>query len=247
MNRGLCKYFHSIQAEYSLRATDTIATLKNMIFFAESAKELDSGVIGFELRLWARDLPLSHEMRELAAPFKCDCTGKGTGFEFGGISKKGFPFGLHFVCHCHIEGDKLEYFVLSLGRKPKSEPPPELLRTSNELGGYPTAFLKLISAMKEQEIQCRAFLSTLVSDTKRWPIKIKPQKLPKKIGGFTFSENEIDFETNREETKVAMRFQPGPGFILDIRSNVNVKLDKTCFETASEQLWDKARPLFGKK
>jgi hypothetical protein len=219
-----------------------------MVFFAESSKELKSGVVGFEITLVAKNLQLTSELREFVLPFKSRCGEIETAFDLSFISKKAHPLGVYVQCHGHIDGDRISHFILYLQRKPKSSPPPNLTQTSEKLGGYPSGLLNFFPIMGGQQTQCRASFKGLVIEPKSWPLKITRYKLSKKVGAFTLEQEEINFENKRDETKAVITFMPGESrYFLQIKSTVAVKLNDACFESASEQLWEKANSLFSKK
>jgi hypothetical protein len=221
-----------------------------MEFFSESQSELKkSNVVGFGILLFSENLPLTSKLREYVSPFILPCGKIETAFDFGFISKKEAPLGVHVVCHGHIVEDRINHFVFSLGRKPKSSPPANLVQASEKLGGYPTGFFQFLSILDGQQIQCRATINALVGEPKRWPLKIKRHNISKKVGAFTLEQEEIRLENKRDKTDVKITFRPEDksNYMLVIDSKIDVKLDDACFENASEQLWNKAKSIFGKK
>jgi len=217
-----------------------------MVFFEESGKEaLKSGVIGFEINLVAKSLPASPAFRDFVLPFKSQCGPIETAFSFSLISKIAHPLGLYVWCHGHIEGERLTRFILSLQRKPKSTPSSNLIQISDRLGGYPSGLSRLWPTMAEQQAEYRAEFTGMITEPRRWRLKIKRSKLPKKVAAFTLDQEEIHLQNPREKTDVLVTFFSAQSeYLLQIKSVLDLKLDEACFESASEQLWRKANSLF---
>lgn len=224
-----------------------------MVFFSETMNEVrtGSGVAGFNISLSAKSLQITPALLEFVSPYKLRCGTVENAFTLGFISKKAFPLGVYVRCHGHIEGEKLTRFVLSLERKPKSSPPSRLAQTSDQLGGYPSGFLKFLTTIGDQQTQWHASLKAFVNEMKRGPLKIKitKHKFPKKVGVFRLEQEEIHLENEADKTEVTVSFRPESenAYFLEIESTVDARLNDACFENISEQLWNKANSLFLKK
>jgi len=218
-----------------------------MVFFAESIKAKNgSGVIGLRATLRANNLQLPQELPKYVSAFISECEQNEKAFTIGFLSEKPYPLGFYIWCHGHIESERITHFSISLGRKPKAEPPQKLIEDSKKLGGYPLGFSEFISIMGSHKIKGEASLVAVIADSKRWHLKFEKSKLPKKVGAFKLECEDITFENNADKVKVS--FMPDERtFCLEINSRVEMNLSDSCFDDLSEILWEKANSLFIKK
>lgn len=217
-----------------------------MDFFSETSDT--EGVIGLGITLRSRDLRLTDSFRELVSPFKSRCGEIEIAFDLAFLSKTKPPLGIYCICHGHIVEDKLQHFLIALGRKPKSEAPQEMVHTSERLGGYPTGLPKVWSALEEQEVKWRATLKVAIAKPKRWPLKFPAPGLQRSAAGFKLEEQELRFKNTKENVSAVFTFTPNMReYALEINATVEARFDATCFNEVGEQLWSKASALFGKK
>src|SRR6266498_5612352 len=117
-----------------------------MDFFSETSDA--DGLIGLAITLRSKDLRFTDSFQELVSPFKSRCGGIETAFDLPFLSKTKPPLGVYCLCHGHIVENKLQHFIITLRRKPKSEAPQEMAQTSDRLGGYPAGLSKVWSALE---------------------------------------------------------------------------------------------------
>lgn len=219
-----------------------------MSFFSERQKDLGwRGVIGFSLHLFAEELHFAMGFRDLLESLpheKCGSSDKA--FTFGVISKIAPPFGVYIACHCHIKDESIKSFHFHIGRQPpKGTPPPELVTTSEQLGGYPKGFQRIMNSMNGQRVKFSADFTGLVADVARWPVMSDKPELPETLGRFLVSEQEISFSNGDDKTTGSIVFHPGSKeYLLKVSSPVEIELNETCFEEASGQLFNKVESIF---
>lgn len=219
-----------------------------MSFFSETQKDLGSrGVVGFSAHLFTKELRINREFRDFLGSLPhVQCGPSDRAFTFGFISKTASPFGVYITCHCRLEDEVITSFNLDIGRKPtKGEPPSELATTSERLGGYPKGFQKIIGLMNGQRAKFSADFTGLVADAKRWPVMSDKPELPETLGKFSIAEQAISFSSENDKITGSVVFHPGSKeYLLKVASPVEIELNDTCFDDASEQLFNKVKSIF---
>lgn len=217
-----------------------------MDFFSETS-DVD-GLIGLTITLRSKDIQLTDSFQEFVAPFKSRCGEIETAFDFAFLSKTKPPLGVYCLCHGHIVENKLQHFLMTLRRKPKSEAPQEMAQASDKLGGYPTGLSNVWSALGEQEVKWRVTLRAAVVKPKRWPLKFPVPNMRSSSGGFKLEEQELRFKNPKQKVTAVFTFTPNMReYAVEINSEAQARLGGACFDEAGEQLWNKVAALFGKK
>jgi len=215
-------------------------------FFSETS-DVD-GLIGLSLTLRSKDLEFTPAFREFVSPFKSKCGEIETAFDLTFLSKTKSPLGIYCFCHGHIIEDKLRHFLISLRRKPKSEPPQEMIQASEKLGGYPGGLSNFFSALGEQEVTWGASLHVAILKPKRWPLKASFQKMPRNVGSFRARQQELRLKNAKLNVNAVLTLSPDiTGFALEINSDEVASSNTACFDEVGEQLWSKAKSLFDRK
>lgn len=216
-----------------------------MRLFSEDVKEFaEEGVVGMELTIRSKSVRPTPALVALAEPFRDRCGDVETAFNIAALSEGKHPTGLYLMCHGHLHGDEpIDHFYITIKRRPSSNPPDEIVKTSAALGGYYKALDKLLAALDSQEIEASVSLAILIADSKKWAPLVKVRKLPA-VDGFKFEESDLSFASNDGKCEVVISCGEYDKFSVEISDHLPITLDSNCLNNLGNQLWSKVSVFF---
>ena len=218
---------------------------KSMNLMSENFEALPDGIIGTSLRLGTFETATRPSKEFLSIARRCETNCKGDlAFDFNLVSPVKYPLGLHYHFHGHVKKYSIDELALSLRRKPPGRTPTNLKAQSDSMGGAPAGFERLMESFNGVKVAGLATMKGHVWDARKWSLKY-----PVSAKGLDFSPLKFGFQTisldNANGGQVEFTvFQGTKPFMFEVTSEISIRLDSTCFEQASEQLWNDLRVIF---
>ena len=215
-----------------------------MRLFSEKFEDMQSaGVVGMEVILAWKDLPLPSNLIQIFDSNLIGKTEEGRGFNLFLISDTKPPFGLLCRCSGKIEKAKLSAFNLRLNRLPVDSPPPsDVLEQSNKLGGFPNGLNRLLKEFPDDPKLCEISLSAFITKGSKWAFKIQPRSIGQAVAPLKLVEEVFEFAATDSTTATIALAEDS--IQIAATSNSELVLNDHCFDAACQSIWQKLTPLF---